>query len=125
MKCMEKSFETKKVLACCEVDLLKDNLPDMMKKLEECQKMLEAYLEGKRKLFPRFYFVSNPALLKILSQGSDPATIQEDFEKLFDAITKVEFGKSDKKGSNEKTIVTIMQESGGIEKVQLTTPVKC
>lgn len=51
--------------------------------------MLEAYLEGKRKLFPRFYFVSNPALLKILSQGSDPQTIQEDFEKLFDAITKV------------------------------------
>jgi dynein heavy chain len=125
MKCMEKSVETKRVLACCELDLLKDNLPDMMKKLEECQKMLEAYLEGKRKLFPRFYFVSNPALLKILSQGSDPATIQEDFEKLFDAITKVEFGKSDKKGSNEKTIVTIMQEEGGVEKVQLTTPVKC
>ena len=57
---MEKSFETKKVLACCEVDLLKDNLPDMMKKLEECQKMLEAYLEGKRKLFPRFLLRFQP-----------------------------------------------------------------
>ena len=125
MKCMEKSFETKRVLPCCEVDLLKDNLPDMMKKLEECQKMLEAYLEGKRKLFPRFYFVSNPGLLKILSQGSDPTTIQEDFEKLFDAITKVEFGKSDKKGSSERTIITIMQESGGVEKVSLINPVKC
>ena len=44
MKCMEKSFETKKVLPCCELDLLKDNLPDMQKKLEECQKLLEAYL---------------------------------------------------------------------------------
>lgn len=125
MKCMEKSFETKRVLQCCELDLLKDNLPDMQKKLEECQKLLEDYLERKRKLFPRFYFVSNPALLKILSQGSDPSTIQEDFEKLFDAITKVEFGKSDKKGSNEKTITTIMQEDGGVEKVKLTTPVKC
>jgi hypothetical protein len=30
---MEKSFETKKVLPCCELDLLNDNLPDMMKKL--------------------------------------------------------------------------------------------
>ncbi len=76
MKCMEKSFETKKVLGCCELDLLKDNLPDMQKKLEECQKLLEAYLEGKRKLFPRFYFVSNADLLKILSQGSQPTTIQ-------------------------------------------------
>jgi dynein heavy chain len=89
IKCMEKSFDTKKVTACCQADLLKDNLPDMQKKLEECQKLLEAYLEGKRKQFPRFYFVSNPTLLKILSQGSDPTTIQEDFEKLFDAITRV------------------------------------
>lgn len=97
------------MLSCCELDLLKDNLPEMQKRLEECQKLLEAYLEGKRKLFPRFYFVSNPDLLKILSQGSEPTSIQEDFEKLFDAITKVEFGKSDKKGSSDKTITTIIQ----------------
>ena len=64
-------------------------------------------------------------MLKILSQGSEPTSIQEDFEKLFDAITKVEFGKSDKKGSNEKTILTIIQEAGGSEKVPLTTPVRC
>lgn len=57
-------------------------------------------MEGKRKCFPRFYFVSNPALLKILSQGSEPTSIQDDFEKLFDAISKVTFDKNpDKKGS--------------------------
>ncbi len=44
IKCMEKAFEAKKVLICCQSEMLKDNLPDMMKKLEECQKMLEAYL---------------------------------------------------------------------------------
>lgn len=67
--------------------------------------MLEAYLEGKRKKFPRFYFVANQDLLKILSQGSDPKSIQEDFEKLFDAITKVTFGKNtEKKGSTELVI---------------------
>jgi len=44
--------------------------------------------------------VSNPALLKILSQGSEPTSIQDDFEKLFDAISKVTFDKNpDKKGS--------------------------
>ncbi len=64
---MEKACETKKVVACCQNDMLKDFLPDLNRKLEEYQKMLEDYLEGKRKKFPRFYFVSNPTLLKILS----------------------------------------------------------
>lgn len=89
--------------------MLKDFLPDLNRKLEDCQKMLEAYLEGKRKKFPRFYFVSNPTLLKILSQGSDPMSIQEDFEKLFDAITKVTFDSNtkDKKNPTLKLITAI------------------
>lgn len=90
--------------------------------------MLEAYLEGKRKKFPRFYFVSNPTLLKILSQGSDPTSIQEDFEKLFDAITKVTFDNAkDKKNPSLKQITAIHQVIGtGEETIPLTGyPVKC
>jgi len=64
---MEKSVETKKVIPTCQYDMLKDFLPDLNIKLEECQNSLETYLEGKRKSFPRFYFVSDPTLLKILS----------------------------------------------------------
>lgn len=67
MKIMEKAVETKKVIVSCQNDMLKDFLPDLQRKLEDCQKMLEAYLEGKRKKFPRFYFVANQDLLKILS----------------------------------------------------------
>jgi len=36
MKIMEKSVETKKVIPSCQNDMLKDFLPDLNSKLEEC-----------------------------------------------------------------------------------------
>lgn len=97
IRIMAKSAETKNVIACCQNDMLKQLLPVLQVGLEACQKSLESYLEGKRNKFPRFYFTSDPALLKILSQGSDPEQIQEDFEKLFDSISRVEFDPKDRK----------------------------
>ena len=97
VKIMGKSAETRNVVGCCQNDMLKQLLPVLQGGLEACQKSLESYLEGKRNKFPRFYFTSDPVLLKILSQGSDPEQIQDDFEKLFDSISKVQFDAKDKK----------------------------
>jgi dynein heavy chain len=88
-KIMAKSVETKKVVECCENELLENTLPVMYAELEKCQKSLEGYLEQKRNKFPRFYFVSNPGLLLILSQGSDPLSMNQYYEKVFDSIFQV------------------------------------
>lgn len=124
---MEKGNDTKKVIQTCQNDMLKEFLPGLEKDLEFCQKSLDVYLEGKRKKFPRMYFVSGPTLLKILSQGSEPTSIQEDFEKLFDAINRVTFDKNhEKKGTNEKVIKAIIQIMGKDEEmIELNTIVKC
>ena len=106
-KCMQKAFETQKVVETCQNENLLAQLPVMYTELEKCQKSLEGYLEQKRNRFPRFYFVSNPGLLIILSQGSDPLSMNDHYEKVFDAISYVEHNRKD------KTIIEKIHGDGG------------
>ena len=87
--------DTKNVVAtCCGTELLRTLLPHLTEQLELCQKSLTAYLETKRAEFPRFYFVSDPTLLEILSLGSDPPSVVPHFQSgLFDSLTSVSFDK--------------------------------
>ncbi|MCJ8749245.1 hypothetical protein PDJAM_G00174240 [Pangasius djambal] len=90
--------------------------------LDQIQKCLEAYLESKRVIFPRFYFLSNDELLEILAQTRNPQAVQPHLRKCFDAISRLEFAlqtadvsEADKLYSND--ILAMISPEG--EKVSL------
>ena len=70
---------------CCNLDFF-DKIQMLLKSFESIQKKMEDYLEIKRSLFPRFYFISNEELVEILSLSRQPDLIQNHLKKLFDNI---------------------------------------
>lgn len=88
--------DTAKTLLVIDVCMVPGRLADIQALstgLDKCQKSLNDYLEMKRKIFPRFYFISTEELLSIL--GSDRKDcVQEHMIKMFDNIKSLTLAKS-------------------------------
>ena len=83
--------------------------------MEEIQKALENFLEGKRVEFSRFFFLSNDELLLILAEGkSNIFAVQPHLRKCFENIAKFEL-----KNDNTAEIEYILSSEG--EKVKIST----
>ncbi|VDN29888.1 unnamed protein product [Dibothriocephalus latus] len=78
---------------CSEKPGLFEELTGMNVLLEEIEKSLDMYLETKRQLFPRFYFISNEDLLEILGQGRNPEAVLPHLKKCFDNINTLKLEK--------------------------------
>lgn len=65
-------------------------LKELNQTLEKIKKNLNQFLEQKRELFPRFFFVPNEDLLEIIGQAKDPAPINKHISKIFEGVRELE-----------------------------------
>ncbi len=86
LKVMESFHRDPIARRTCLADGLLPLIGKMDEGLEKIQKSLDQYLETKRMIFPRFYFVSDDDLLEILGQSKDPVAVQKHIKKCFEGI---------------------------------------
>ncbi|CAG08487.1 unnamed protein product, partial [Tetraodon nigroviridis] len=88
--------------------------------LESCQKSLNDYLDCKRNAFPRFFFISDEELLRILG-SSDPACVQEHMIKMYDNIASLRF---DVESSGETVAGALVSVEGELMQLKKPIPVE-
>ncbi|XP_067674368.1 uncharacterized protein [Haliotis asinina] len=94
-KMMKRAFDTRNVLQCCYGGEVPKAvvLRHIHEELEICFKSLVGYLDNKRRTFPRFYFVSDPILLAMLSRPNDLDSVRPHLKSIFSQIHDVRLEK--------------------------------
>ena len=114
-KAMLKHFKaTPNCVESCSKDGLIPQLETIAGDLELCEKALADFLEAKRIIFPRFYFVSQVMLLDILSNGNRPWTVLKNVNAMFQGVKEVKL-------SGDPSITVEAFESNEGEKVEMAT----
>jgi len=79
------------VIVACLWEGREELLNNFFVEIELCEKALNEYLEQKKKIFARFYFVSNQSLLDILSNGNNPEKVDDYLGDCFDGLKCLDF----------------------------------
>lgn len=73
-----------------QVHKIFENLSICFDNFEQVLKALNTFLNSKRTIFPRFYFLSNDELLLILSKSRNIHNVQPFLNKCFEGIQEIE-----------------------------------
>ena len=112
--CIAGCIEDPNALKACTREGLLEKFQEANKNLDIVQRGLRDYLESKRSVFARFYFLSNDDLLEILSQTKEVENVRPHLRKVFENLMDVTF-------MPDKTIVAMF--SGEKEEIQFVNPV--
>lgn len=91
-KLMQRAFKMShplRLIKAVDKNLL-ETLKHHNKTLDEIEKLLEEYLEGKRKDFPRFYFLSSDELLELMANQQNLEAVQQFLPKCFDSLCRLD-----------------------------------
>ncbi len=80
---LKTAWKTQNVKDAFNVEGMLEQLEFIQEQLDLCKKSLADFLDGRRRQFPRYYFVSEADLLDILSNGSDPNKILVHIPKVY------------------------------------------
>lgn len=92
---MSRTLTQNKAIELPRDSTLKERLKQMLEKLENIQEKLFGYLNMKRSMFPRFYFLSEDSLIEVLSEAQDATKIQKYCKILFEGMKALEFDSND------------------------------
>ena len=119
---LKKAWNTKIVNSAFNEVGLYERLDKIQEQLDLCKKSLADFLDGRRRQFPRYYFVSEADLLDILSNGSNPEKILCHIPKVY-LSTKSLVLSSEKKSPSGRPIATEFVAGVGSEICALEPPV--
>ncbi len=89
---MKKTAEDSNVMRSCCLNGRLQSLENILSEIDICQKQLSHYLNSKRNIFSRFYFISDEELLSILG-SFNPKFINSHISKMFEHIKSLTFNE--------------------------------
>jgi len=119
---LQNAWKTKNVRDACNEGGLLEGCEEIMDGLNLCKKGIVDFLDGRRRQFPRYYFVSEADLLDILSNGSDPPTILVHVPKVYLSTKTFELDPVEKTPT-DRPIANVIVADVGKEKMLFEPPI--